>query len=365
VQAGVARTVAALSPPRIDLGAAGTRVTADLVLAGKRLPLAWEIQGASVGPTAESLLAAGLLLAMRRGEPLAVPDPVSPRLLEGVTRVQEIFHVWDRRFQVVRVEAMATGGRPRWPSPRGVACFFSGGVDSFYTALKHAERIDALVFCEGWDPPLADPARCARAGAAVGAAAAALGKPLIRVVTNLAVVSEPIVRWRYYHGPVLASIALLLAPGFHRVLLPASHSYADLHPLGSHPLVDPLWSTEDTELVHDGCEATRSERVARIARNPTALRWLRVCWEGPDGAQNCGRCEKCVRTMIALRLAGALERCPTFARPLDLDAVARLRLGTLDERAYAEDNLRAAEADGRERALAAALRACLARARGA
>jgi hypothetical protein len=354
--------VATLSAARVEPVAGGARVTATLRLDDGSRVLCWEVEGAPVAPEPEPLLAAGLLLAMRRGEPLAVPGPVSPRLLRGVERIQDIFHAWDGRFHRVPVEAAAATGRPGRAQPRGVACFFSGGVDSFFSVLKHRERIDVLLFCEGWDPPLADPGRRVRAATAVRAAAGELGKPLVRVVTNLAAVSEPLVRWRYYHGAALASIALLLAPGFHEVLVPASHSYAALHPLGSHPLVDPLWSTEDTALVHDGAEATRTERVARLARCPTALRWLRVCWEGPDGARNCGQCEKCLRTMVALQVAGALDRCATFARPLDLDAVARLPLRTSDERVYAEDNLRAAEAGGANPVLAAALRASLARA---
>ena len=39
-------------------------------------------------------------------------------------------------------------------------------------------------------------------------------------------------------------------------------TYAHLGPLGSHPLLDPLWSSEDVELVHDGCEATRLDKLA-------------------------------------------------------------------------------------------------------
>jgi hypothetical protein len=355
--------MAALSLARHQ--AEGDRRHAAAVLTTGRGPLAlrYTVEGAPVAAGSEPFLAASLLLAMRLAEPLAVPEPVSPRLLRGIERIQEIFRVWDRRFRPVPVDARPASGRPRWAGPRGVACFFSGGVDSFYTLLKHRAAVTALVFCEGWDPRLEDAPRRAHARAVVGAVAAELALPVVTVTTTIAEVTEPLVRWRLYHGAALASIALLLAPGFSRVLIPASHSYAELFPLGSHPLVDPLWSTEETALEHDGCEASRSERVARIAGHPIALRWLRVCWEGRDSAGNCGRCEKCLRTMIALRLAGALERCPAFERPLDLDAVARMDVSSVHARAYAEDNLRAAEADGRDPAVATALRACLARAR--
>jgi pimeloyl-ACP methyl ester carboxylesterase len=354
--------MAKLGAPSHTVTAAGTAVSAELVTAARRFPFRHEVEGAPVAQGVEPWVAASLLLAMRTGEStLRVPAPCSPRLLAGLARIQEIFHVWDRRFRPVVVEAPAGASPSSAGGGRGVACFFSGGVDSFYTALKHGDGITALVFVEGWDPPLADLVQRRAAAAAVAAMAGALGKPLVRVVTNLAPVVDSVLPWRFYQGAALASIALLLAPGFHRVLIPATHSYADLYPLGTHPLVDPLWSTEATELVHDGCEATRSERVARIARHPAALRWLRVCWEARDGAANCGTCEKCLRTMIGLRLAGALERCSAFTRPLDLDAVAAMDVRSVHARAYAVDNLRAAEASGEHPDLVAALRACLAR----
>jgi hypothetical protein len=341
------------------------RATATLATRSRRFEFRYRVDGAAVAAGPEPFLAASLLLAMRAGEPLAVAEPVSPRLLAGVARLQDIFHVWDRRFRRIEIRAAAAGGAAQSAGTRGVACFFSGGVDSFYSVLKHAEALAALVFCVGWDPPAEDPARRRTAAAAVRAAAAALGKPLVTVETNLHAEREGVVSWRLYHGAALASVALLLAPAFRRVLIPASHSYADLLPLGSHPLVDPLWSTEATEIVHDGCEATRVERVARIARSPIALRWLRVCGEARADGLNCGECEKCVRTMVGLRLAGALDRCPTFARPLDLEAVARLDVANPHLRAYARENLRAAEAAGGDLALAAALRASLERAEAA
>ena len=62
---------------------------------------------------------------------------------------------------------------------------------------------------------------------------------------------------------------------------------------GSHPLLDPLWSTETLAFVHDGCEANRMEKVRRIAESPLLLEGLRVCVDdrGPD-VYNCGSCWK-------------------------------------------------------------------------
>ena len=102
-------------------------------------------------------------------------------------------------------------------------------------------------------------------------------------------------------------------------------------PWGSHPLLDPLWSTEDIEFTHDGCEALRSAKIKAIARAPLALSTLRVCWANEQAEYNCGRCEKCLRTMIALHVVGALDRCTTFNQPLSVTAVRRMQLGESSE----------------------------------
>lgn len=319
--------------------------------------------GASRGPLAagaDPFLPALLLPAMQAGEPLRIAGAVSPRLLAGAARIQDIFHVWNRRYRKVPVAAAPETPQATGPAGRGVGCFFSGGVDSFYSLLEHADEITALVTVYGFDIPLAAGALRAQVATAVRAVARALGVALVEVETDLcAMAGAERVRWRLYQGGALASVALLLAPLFSRVIVPASHSYAQLFPWGTHPLVDPLWSTEEVELVHDGCEATRNEKVARVAGSPVALRWLRVCYENRDGAYNCGACEKCLRTMVALRAVGALDRCATFDRPLDLAAVARMDVEDVSARGFAEDNLRFVEARGGDPALTAALRASL------
>jgi hypothetical protein len=61
--------------------------------------------------------------------------------------------------------------------------------------------------------------------------------------------------------------------------------------------------------------------------------------------------------MVALRIAGALSRCTTFDRPLDLRAVARLRRDPV----YVRRDLEAVRERGGDRALERALEACLRR----
>ncbi len=109
-------------------------------------------------------------------------------------------------------------------------------------------------------------------------------------------------------------------------------------------MVDPKWSTEEVRVVHDGCEAARVDKVERIAEVMVALRHLRVCESNRGGRINCGRCGRCLRVMAALRLAGALDKCPVFAQPLDLEAVAQMDLTELYARTVAETLLARLEA---------------------
>ena len=94
------------------------------------------------------------------------------------------------------------------------------------------------------------------------AAAADLGKELIEVETNMRAITDPYETWHLAHGIGIAAVALLLQGQLERIYVPASFAYADLAPWGTHPLLDPLWGTEAIDLVHDGCELVRAEKVA-------------------------------------------------------------------------------------------------------
>lgn len=118
-------------------------------------------------------------------------------------------------------------------------------------------------------------------------------------------------------------------------------------------MLDPLWSSELTEIEHDGCEATRVDKAAYVSGYELPMDWLRVCHKNPDSVYNCGRCEKCLRTMITLRIVGALERCKTFPNDLDFKEVANMPIP--DNLVIPRQNLEALERLGTEPELARAL----------
>ncbi|MGH9628836.1 MAG: hypothetical protein ACRD7E_10975 [Bryobacteraceae bacterium] len=149
------------------------------------------------------------------------------------------------------------------------------------------------------------------------------GKRLVVARTNLRELPAP-TQWGVLHGPVLAMVAHALAPAHGRVMIGSSYCYRQLHPWGSHPLLDPLWSSEAVTIEHDGTEADRVSKLRLLCQHPQFLPYLRVCWQR-GRATNCGSCEKCLRTMLALEGLGYLGR-GQFAAPLTAAAVRQVRL---------------------------------------
>jgi len=280
--------------------------------------------GAFVSPHADAFAAVMLPAAMRAGEDLVIVPPLSEPLAFQLGRIRDVFHCWYpgemRRIGLdVRVRPPAA---PR-QRLRG-ATFFSGGVDSFYTLLKflRSERLPAplthFIFMRGVAFPLDEGAAVEEGLRTVTAVADRLGIDVIAGTTNLRTVfPESFLRWeRHFFGSALAGIALSLGAGLDCVCIPSSFTYRHLVPHGSHPLLDEWYSTEDVRLVHDGCEVSRAEKVARSVEwdRDLVMRHLRVCIWNADGVENCGRCRKCVRTAIALEILGVLQDMPSFVR---------------------------------------------------
>lgn len=313
-----------------------------------------------VSDSANPFLAIALLPARRLGLPLHVEGTLSPRVQAGAQRVQQTFSVWENGTPRIDVTAAAT--RPSTPvAGAGVAAFFTGGVDSFYTVLRHRAELSHLIFVHGFDIKLARTEFRARVARALRASAAELGLELVEVETNLRSFGNREVRWAEdQHGAALAAVALFLEPRFRRVIVPSSHADGFLIQCGSHPALDRHWSSEALEIVHDDCGPTRFDKLAALAEFPPALRALRVCWAFEGDDYNCCRCPKCIWTMALLRACGALERAETFHRPLDLELLASTPFMYPDEHMRFVQALESIERRGGDPPLETALRAAIA-----
>lgn len=297
-----------------------------------------------------------LPLAMTLGTRLVLKGSVDAMGLSGVSTVQTVFAGWYP--EKMRQVPVVTDSTHTSTATEGSASFFSGGVDSFYTLSSAVPPLDSIVYAGGFDIPWADTDRLDRAWATTQMAAAEFSARPIRVNVNIADLTNPHTHFGYVqHGASIAAIANALRNSIGDVLIASSYVDEQLHPWGTHPDLDYLWSTSGQSIKHDRTTETRADKVAALKDSRSFRRGLCVCWRSPLG--NCGTCEKCVRTRINLRATGNDGICETLP-PLDLADLARLTLSEPAERLFAEETLkyiRAADLQDLEleRALVAAI----------
>jgi hypothetical protein len=95
---------------------------------------------------------------------------------------------------------------------------------------------------------------------------------------------------------------------------------------GSSPLLDPYYSSAHFRIQHHGSAMSRLDKTSLVADWHTGLQNIRVCQKDPSGHQNCGSCEKCIRTMAALVSLGKLDSCDAFpAKDLSADLLSSVK----------------------------------------
>ena len=274
-------------------------------------------------PFASSLL----IPSMKRGEDLIIDGAISESLYNGMHEIMKLFLSWNMGLHPIKIIAKEL--TKDTAKPKVTASFFSGGVDSFYTFLKHKndakDPLDHIILVNGfdidprntdlWDATLSNVQKVATAERA----------ELIKVESNIRSLIDPILPWGYTHGGCLAAVGLCLRNGLKQVYVPSSCAYNQQIPWGTHMDADEHWSTEKLSFIHDGTEATRIEKIGwQIAKSPVALQHLRVCYMNEKDTFNCGVCEKCLRTMMNLAVAGVLENAKTFPATIDVDKTAKI-----------------------------------------
>jgi hypothetical protein len=298
----------------------------------------------TLGPleaSADFLVPLALIPAMVRGDALAIDGPISTKLHSNLGRLQRLLAVFGPAFahDVSPIEVKSDVEGRIHSNGRGVACFFSGGIDSLFTALTHREELTALVFLDGLDIKVDHEAHNAVL-AGVRGAARAIGLPLVEVETNAKTFADRFVHWDLYSGAPLAATALLLQPYFRKFYIAGGRTLATLVANGTHPMLDPLWGTEAVELENDAY-AERWEKVSYLAHSSIAREHLRVCFENRDGAYNCCECLKCLWAMGLFAAFGALDQMKTFHKPLDLSKLVAINFTEARNRIPAEDVARA------------------------
>jgi len=281
----------------------------------------------------DAFLIPALVAAMHFGEDIRVRGTVSPRLAYHLDEYQFI-----QKFQfprevhkvAVHYECLAPLKAPPLPTlPTGVGVGFSGGVDSFFTLLKHMPenqpspdyQVTHALFVNGFDMMVQSEKRKYEAlTRRFQGALNSINVELVPIETNAARMIFSWLRFNYYYSPTLAGCAMSLAGLFKRFIISNSWDYYQLQTNRhtSNPLSDRLLSTETLEYEHFGANYRRVEKVKAISDWQLAQEHLRVCGHS-DQLLNCSRCGKCIRTMLPIYALGKMEHFETFTKPLRSD----------------------------------------------
>ena len=281
-------------------------------------------RSATLDNAGDVFLCAFLIPCMQAGENLRIDAPVSQGLMSHISRIQDIFLKWHPSFHRSRVRAGHSDGPCR--KGEGVVACFSGGVDSLFTMLKMGKQVDRLLLVHGFENPVESEDLLSTTLSVVRPLTERFRLPLVVATTNLrSLADRQFARWgkafpgtffgSCWMGSFLAAMGHCLRPECGRLVIPASLHMDELVPYGSHPDLDPLWSSEALECVHHGAETGRLDKIRYVARVfPEAASCLQVCESNPPGEINCGRCDKCLRTILAFRVNGAIPTAPVFPR---------------------------------------------------
>lgn len=273
-----------------------------------------------------AFLAAAVVPAMHFGERRVVIDAeICPSLLSGLHRIMRLFQGWYPHYGsaagLPRIEVdILSAGRPP-VNPPHTAFFMSGGIDSLATlranqlnfSAEHPDAFKTAVVVRGLQEEV--DIYHAEMLASLSAIAADAGVTLLPISTNVRYLVDDWQFWAHeFESAVFASVAHVLSGRISAITLASSDYERDLIPHGSHPLLDPNYSSSDLRFIHDDVTLTRLEKTRLVAGWEPTLQRMRVCNFPESAAQlNCGHCEKCLRTMLALVGLGKLNQTTAFA----------------------------------------------------
>jgi hypothetical protein len=286
-----------------------------------------------LAPSVDAFVLAALPAAVWCGERrLRVAGALCPQLASGLGRAVATWCEWYAHCRRVALETDGAGPAPPAREPHGAA-FFSGGLDSFALLRGnleqhpegHPDRIRDLIVLFGsngfeFEAGRPVPGRLADYEALLSRLAPLArreGRALVPVHFNARWLLPDYRAWAFLaFGPMICSVAHALSSRHTRVLLASSGAGVGDPRHGSHPDLDPLYSSGAVAIRVGDPGVTRFEKTRRIVDWEPATRNLQPCWQRSrrlaDGRLNCGRCEKCLRTMLALVALDALHAFPAF-----------------------------------------------------
>lgn len=295
----------------------------------------YEIFDTGIGdlPVLDGFVQGVLLHCMKRGLPLRVHGSLSDSALYNLHEFQRVWTLWKpnvyRHIDLIpdAVEAIRTKSNK-------VIQAFSGGVDANFTLVSNKSlhkaqgglEIGAALLVHGFDVAYDNVADFKKLQTRVKKTLDTFGVDIKIIRTNSKALN--LQSWMDSNSAQLAACLHQFSNQYGVALIGSGEPYDALAlPTGSNPFTDPMLSGNFMRVIHDGASFSRTEKVAALCKFPIVIDQLKVCWEGAAQHDNCGRCEKCLRTRLNFAAAGENEPS-CFPGPFHAKMLRRLRAKT-------------------------------------
>ncbi len=258
----------------------------------------------------DSYVLSTVMDAMKEGRKLIVQGATSKRLLSNLTEYQSAWNKWrPNTYDIIDIEVEdATNEIEAVP---GAICAFSGGLDSTFSVWRHSQRrngyrtynINLCSLIHGFDIPLSDVNAFNNTQNNVRITLNDVNLNMLPIATNYREITSA--NWAHAHMTAIVAALSHFKSVAGTCLIPSSYPYSHLYiPWGSTPIIDHLLSSAGFDVIHDGASHFRTEKANEIAEWKLGVENLRVCWQGIEKDRNCGKCEKCTRTMFNFLASG-------------------------------------------------------------
>ena len=250
-------------------------------------------------------------------------DTLDERVVRSFDEVRDVL----RKFYpslawrgAIRAETVVRTPDPA-PTQFTEAARFSGGVDSTFTALRHSGKHLLLITIWGTNVRLSDKRGWAAFEAANQRSADDYAGGLAVIRSNirsvdylrLRALSPEISSWwvQVQHGMAYSGVTapLLYRHGITRLHVASGATEGYTGRQAATPELDDPMSLGTAHVHHDGYEVSRQDKIRSIVNHvrehDVPAPHLRVCTNNlRKGSANCGWCEKCVRTTVAVFVEG-------------------------------------------------------------
>jgi len=198
-----------------------------------------------------------------------------------------------------------------------LAILFSGGLDSVDTSISYLDAKQLLVTAWGADVKVRASKQWNRVLGQCQNFSQTYGhdhtfiKSNFREFTETQYLYNKFPRWwvRVSHALSLAGLVapLLIKHKIPALLIASTYTIEHPNPYGSHPAIDNNITFAGSSVYHACADKDRVQKImnfTNICREKNiTLPNLRVCWSSPQG-ENCLKCEKCLRTLTEIIIAG-------------------------------------------------------------